>query len=54
MDMKIKGKGVEGSQSSRWQEENEDDHDVPWWMRNVNRISHTKMEFPRFEGGDLR
>ena len=30
------------------------DVDMPWWMKNPSRRPHTKMEFPKFQGGDLR
>ncbi|XP_018633615.1 uncharacterized protein [Nicotiana tomentosiformis] len=38
---------------SAWQEE-EEDIDSPRWPKSPSRRPHTKMEFPRFEGGDPR
>ncbi|KAF7812841.1 Ty3/gypsy retrotransposon protein [Senna tora] len=32
----------------------DEEQDVPWWIRNPSRRNHTKMEFPKFEGGDPR
>jgi len=32
----------------------EEDAECPWWMRNPAKRHHTKMEFPKFEGGDPR
>ena len=32
----------------------DEDVDMPWWMKNPSRRPHTKMEFPKFEGGDPR
>jgi len=34
--------------------EDEDDVDSSWWTKNPSRRHHTKMDFPRFEGGDPR
>ncbi|WMV29411.1 hypothetical protein MTR67_022796 [Solanum verrucosum] len=38
---------------SIWQDE-EEEIDSPSWSKNPPRKPHTKMEFPRFEGGDPR
>lgn len=32
--------------------EDEEDAEIPWWVKNPSRRSHTKIEFPKFEGGD--
>lgn len=32
--------------------EDEEDIDIPWWVKNPTRRPHTKIEFPKFEGGD--
>lgn len=32
----------------------EDEVDIPWWIKNPTRRPHTKMEVPKFEGGDPR
>ncbi|KAF7815213.1 retrotransposon gag domain, Retroviral aspartyl protease [Senna tora] len=29
-------------------------HESPWWLKDQSRRHHTKMEFPKFEGGDPR
>ena len=34
--------------------EEDDDVDNPWWLKNPARRHHTKMEFPKFDGGDPR
>ncbi|XP_012855103.1 PREDICTED: uncharacterized protein LOC105974534 [Erythranthe guttata] len=35
-------------------EAEEEDADNSWWRRNPTHRPHTKMEFPRFDGGDPR
>lgn len=37
-----------------WSKAEDDDVDSPWWRRNPASRPHTKMEFPKFEGGDPR
>ncbi|KAF7834711.1 retrotransposon gag domain, Retroviral aspartyl protease [Senna tora] len=49
-----KGKEISGSKGSYWGDGRDEEHDVPWWMKSATRRPHTKMEFPKFEGGDPR
>ncbi|KAF7841564.1 retrotransposon gag domain, Retroviral aspartyl protease [Senna tora] len=49
-----KGKEISGSKGSYWGDDCDEEHDVSWWMKSATRRPHTKMEFPKFEGGDPR
>ncbi|XP_038687486.1 uncharacterized protein LOC119986865 [Tripterygium wilfordii] len=37
-----------------WSEAEDDDMDNPWWFKSPSRRPHTKMEFPKYDGGDPR
>jgi hypothetical protein len=39
---------------NNWQEPDQEEVDSPWWRRNPNQCPHTKMEFPKYDGGDPR
>ncbi|XP_028807937.1 uncharacterized protein LOC114762595 [Neltuma alba] len=35
-------------------EQEENDYDSPWWSKNPSKQPHSKVEFPKYEGGDPR
>ncbi|KAF3660018.1 hypothetical protein FXO38_12339 [Capsicum annuum] len=56
----FKGKGPKYNRAPRNPRKSSRDEDVdidvdtPWWLNNPSHGPHTKMEFPRFKGGDPR
>lgn len=46
--------GPRDTRRSSWKGDVDIEVDMPWWLKNQSHRPHTKMEFPRFEGGDPR
>ncbi|KAF7823968.1 retrotransposon gag domain, Retroviral aspartyl protease [Senna tora] len=49
------GDGSYGSHDKgKTHQSGDEEHESPWWLKDPSRRHHTKMEFPKFEGGDPR